>query len=101
MPRFLPLLALVVPAVALTACGTKTINESSMKSLTEKGLKAAQPPLTAKSIDCDSGVEAKVGKTGQCRAKLPDGRTVVYTLKVDKVSGDNGHMTIVGAKLQK
>jgi hypothetical protein len=63
----------------------------------KKGLAASQAP-PEKSIKCPGDVEAKVGTKFDCTAYFAGGRTVTFTIRVDKVNGNNGHMTIVGAK---
>jgi hypothetical protein len=81
----------------LSACGTTTIDQSSETSLARKGLTAAHVGA-AKSVKCPSGVAAKVGKTFDCHITLVNGHEVTFTIKVDKISGSSGHLTIVGAK---
>ena len=84
-------------ALALVGCSSKeTINVDSEKALVEKGLSHAN--AKAKSIDCEGDVEAKVGNTATCHADLTNGQTATFVLKVDKVTDNGGHMTIVSAK---
>jgi hypothetical protein len=91
---------LVVAPVAcgllVTACGTEVVKQSSEVALIKKGLAAAHAPA-AKKIDCPSDVKAKVGQTMKCHVTFQSGGAD-FTLKVDKWSGDHGHMTIVAAK---
>ncbi len=87
------LLACLMPS----ACGTAVVRQSSEVSLVRKGL-AATNVGPAKSINCPSDVAMKVGKTLDCHVKLARGGTATLTLKIDKVNGDTGHMTIVAAK---
>jgi hypothetical protein len=89
------LLLLSVPL--LSACGTATVRQRDEVSLARRGL-AATNLGPARSIDCPSGIAMKVGKTLDCHLKLVHGKPVTFTLKIDKVSGNGGHMTIVGAK---
>lgn len=96
--RLAPALLLPCAALAMAGCGTtKTIKASSARALVQKGLTAAHGG-TAKSIDCPGDVEAKVGKTFKCHVQLQSGGTATFTLRVDSVSGNSGHITIVGAR---
>ncbi len=90
----------VLPAVCgllLSACGSVTLDPAGETRLVRKGL-AATSLGPAKSINCPSDVALKVGTTFTCHTKLVRGGSVSITMKVDKVSGDNGHIVIVGAK---
>ncbi len=91
--------ALVLPAALLLgACGGgATIAQSSEKSLAQDGLSkvTSTPP---KSIDCPSGVSAKVGVTLDCHLTLGDGTKVTFTERVDAVNGNRGRLRIIAAK---
>ncbi len=90
-------LVLLGSSVVLAGCGTKTINQQSEVKLVGLGL--ARANLGApKSVDCPSGVQAKVGKTFDCHAVLANGAKGTFTLKIDRVQGNSGHMTIVAAR---
>jgi hypothetical protein len=94
-------IAVAAATLALVACGSdkKTIDVSSEEALVEKGL--AHTNAQAKSIDCEGGVEAKVGNTATCHAKLTNGQTANFTLRVDRIDDNGGgHMTIVAANEQ-
>ncbi len=43
-------------------------------------------------------MQAKVGKTFDCHAVLANGAKGTFTLKIDRVQGNSGHMTIVAAR---
>lgn len=88
---------LLLACLLLSACATAVVRQSSEVSLVRKGL-AATNVGPAKSINCPSDVAMKVGKTLDCHVRLARGGTATLTLKIDTVNGDNGHMTIVGAK---
>jgi hypothetical protein len=90
---------LAVPcALALGACGgsSPTIAQHSEKSLAQTGLeKVTNTP--AKSIDCPTGVQAKVGVTFDCHLTMNDGTQFLFTERVDQVSGKQGRLEIVRA----
>lgn len=99
--RLLTAVAAAAATLALVACGSdkKTIDVSSEEALVTKGL--AHTNAQAKSLDCESGVEAKVGATATCKAKLTNGQTANFTLRVDRIDDNGGgHMTIVAANEQ-
>ncbi|MDQ2896484.1 MAG: DUF4333 domain-containing protein [Actinomycetota bacterium] len=81
----------------LSACGSVTVDPSSETRLVRKALTVTNLG-PAKSIDCPSDVAMKVGTTFKCHTKLSRGGSVTIAMKVDKVSGNNGHIVIVGAK---
>jgi hypothetical protein len=81
----------------LTACGTDTVDPKSEVALAKKALTAIHAPAT-KSINCQSGVPLKVGKTAVCHITLVQGAPITLTMKVDKVTSNGGHMTIIKAK---
>ncbi|MDQ6746370.1 MAG: DUF4333 domain-containing protein [Actinomycetota bacterium] len=90
-------LVLLGSSVVLAGCGTKTINQQSEVKLVGLGLAKANLGAPT-SVDCPSGVQAKVGKTFDCHAVLANGKKATFTLKVDGIEGNNGHMTIVAAR---
>jgi hypothetical protein len=81
----------------LSACGSKTIDQSSAASIARKGL-AATNAGPAKSVSCPSSTPAKVGTTLECHIVLTNGGSVTFTERVASVSGSSAHLTIVGAK---
>jgi hypothetical protein len=91
---------LVVPvscAALLSACGTVVVDKSSETSLTRKALTVSNAPAT-KTIDCPSDVPLKLGKTMTCHVDFKQGGGADFTMKIDKVNGHHGHLTIVAAK---
>jgi Domain of unknown function (DUF4333) len=90
------ILAPVSCAVLISACGTEVIDKSAEVHVTKLGLAAAHAG-PAKSIDCPSNVNAKVGQTLTCHVTLQQGG-VDFTMKVDHWNGSHGHLTIVAAK---
>ena len=90
------LVLLIASSLLLSACGSVTVDPSSERGLVRKAL-AVTHVGTAKSIDCPSDVAMKVGTTFKCHTKLTQGSSLTMTMKVDKVSGNNGHLVIVSA----
>ena len=91
------LILLIAGSLLLSACGSVTVDPSSERGLVRKAL-AVTHVGTAKSIDCPSDVAMKVGTTFKCHTKLAQGGSLTMTIKVDKVSGDHGHLVIVAAR---
>ena len=87
---------IAVVALALAACGTKTLDQSDEVNLVNKQLSSQN--LKAKTVDCPSDVEAKEGDTFKCDVTLTNGSTGTYTIKIQKVSGDNASLQIVDAQ---
>ena len=84
-------------ALTLSACGSVTVDPSSETNLVRKALVVTKLG-PAKSINCPSDVAMKVGTTFKCHTTLSRGGSVTITMKVDKVSGNNGHIVIVDAR---
>ena len=89
--------AAVGATLSLVACGssTTTLDVSGETALVKKGL--AHTNASAKSIHCQTGVEAKVGNTATCTVKLTNGQTATFVLKVDRKTNSGFHLTIVKA----
>jgi NAD(P)H-hydrate repair Nnr-like enzyme with NAD(P)H-hydrate epimerase domain len=75
-------------AVALAACGGSTVDQPDEVTLIHKDLGLYNLPQ-AKSVDCPSGVDAKVGTTFVCHATLPNGQVVTLPSRVNTVNGSN------------
>jgi hypothetical protein len=88
------ILALV--ALAAAGCGSKKLDQSDEVNLVKKQLTSQN--LEAKSVDCPGDVEAKQGDTFECDVTLTNGNTGTYTIKVQRISGDNASLQIVDAK---
>jgi hypothetical protein len=84
-------------ALVLSACGSVTVDPSSEKNLVRKALTVTKLG-PAKKINCPSDVAMKVGTAFKCHTTLSRGGSVTITMKVDKVSGNNGHIVIVDAR---
>lgn len=96
--RLLALPAVSALALVATGCGTKTIKQSSENDLATKAAVAVSHGTPPKSVSCPSGVEAKAGKTFECTATLASGTKAIFSIRIDSVSGDTGHMTVIGAR---
>jgi len=66
--------------------------------LATRAVAAGTNGQSPRSVSCPSNVEAKAGKTFECHVKLADGSPVTFTIRVDSVSGNNGHMTVIGVR---
>src|SRR3954451_3928869 len=56
-------------------------------------------PATPKTVDCPTGISAKVGKTFVCKSSLTNGANYTVTVKITKANPDGDQfMTIVSAK---
>jgi hypothetical protein len=86
----------VVPAFALAACGTTTIDPSKAAALIKKDLASG---VTAKSVHCPSGVKAKAGTTFSCTVQLVrTGDPTVHTGSVTvHITSNSGHATVSGS----
>jgi uncharacterized lipoprotein len=90
------LIAAAALVFAAAGCGTKTIDQSSEVDLVNKQLESEN--LKAESVDCPDDVEAKEGETFKCDVTLTNGNTGTYTIKVEKVEGDNASLRVVDAQ---
>lgn len=78
-------------AVALTACGTKTIDSHELEQSLAKQL-APQGGVKPSdiSVSCPKDVEAKKGKKFDCTLTAPDGSKVAVKVTL---TNDSGHFT--------
>jgi hypothetical protein len=94
-PVVASIVALAVAGLA-AGCGSSTINQSSEVDLVNKQLQSSH--LKSKSVDCPDNVDAKEGTTFKCTVTLANGKTGTYTIRVEKVSGDNATLQIIDAQ---
>jgi NAD(P)H-hydrate repair Nnr-like enzyme with NAD(P)H-hydrate epimerase domain len=86
--------------VALAACGSSTVDQSDEVGLIHKDLGIYNLPQ-AKSVDCPSGVDAKVGTTFVCHATLANGQVVTLPSRVNTVNGSHATLGPDPAVLQQ
>ena len=98
--RLLAIFGLFVVAAVFAGCevsiggGGKTIDQSSEVDQARKTLGSLSDLPPTKSIDCPSGVDAKVDVTYQCTATLNNGQKVVLPARVASV-GDQHDARLV------
>ncbi len=81
----------VVPALALTGCGTGTIDPAQAEQLVRKSVNGSTSGAKLKKISCPSGVQVKSGTSFKCSlsVSLPNGTTHSGTVTLHIVD-ENG-----------
>lgn len=85
MPPRATLLPVLVP-LAIAGCGGTQIDHSKVENLLIG--KAPAGGATVKSADCPSGIDAKAGKSFDCKVKMSDGTSGTWTVNVVDSKGE-------------
>lgn len=94
--RWLAALAICVTAAVVAGCSAsvevgdgKTVKQGGEVASTKRFISGSLPDLPpVQSVDCPSGVDAKVGTTFECHATLNDGQQVTIPFQVASINGD-------------
>ena len=73
-------------ALALSACGTKTIDSGKVEKLIRDDVAPPKPTR----IDCPDDVKAKKGRTFDCKLEYPGRRPATLTVHI---LGDDGRVS--------
>jgi predicted thioesterase len=96
LSRYFTALAICGTAAVMAGCsasvsvGGNTVKQAGEISSTKKFIAASLPDLPpVQSVDCPSGVDAKVDTTFECRATLDNGQEVTIPFQVASINGDH------------
>jgi hypothetical protein len=95
--RWLTALAICGTAALMAGCsasvsvgGGNTVKQGGEISSTKSFIARSLPDLPpVQSVDCPTGVDAKVGTNFECQATLDDGQQVTIPFQVASINGDH------------
>ena len=79
-------LALVLPALLLTACSKTIEPDGAAESVVD--VVSRKTGFTPKDVDCPSGVDAEVGGTFECHFTGPEGEPYTAHMEILEVNGE-------------